>query len=62
MNFLRKQNFMRPLIQRNVSDSDRMELYRSYINNGQKGDPYGGLINNWWEVFLGLDSMRASIT
>ena len=49
---------MRPLIVRNVPDNERMELYRNYIHNGQQGDPYNGLINNWWEEFLGLDIAR----
>ncbi len=58
MNFLRKQAFFRPLIMRNVSMNDIIELYRAYINNGQEGDPYGGMIKNWFEVFLGIDEAR----
>jgi hypothetical protein len=49
---------MRPLIQLNVEDSVRVQLYQDYINSRQTGDPYQGLIANPNDVFLTLDYVR----
>lgn len=43
MNFLQKQNFMRPLIAANVPEAIRWALYYEYVRSGLKGPKYPGL-------------------
>lgn len=45
MNFLQKQQFMRPLIEHNVPWEIRSKLYFDYINSRQLADdPYQGIL------------------